>query len=147
MKILATSMLAALFTLGVVGCTPIDDDDPQDGPFVGAIDAGDCEGDAYDEFMMGAEDPSPLTVDVDGSNLLVHLEDIDANCCPSPGADIDVSEGLIEIQFEDVTADDACGCMCVTDFDIEVEDVDPGSYTVDVYFNGSYLDSVEVEVV
>ena len=143
MKTATAWILAALSTVTLLACDP---PDGEDGPYVADVLAGDCEGSGMDAFALIADAPPALEVIADGSTVLVTLHNIDANCCPSPDADVTVSPSQIEILFEDVTADDACGCTCITDFDIEVSDVEPGLYSLDVYVNGGFFETAEVEV-
>ena len=157
MKAIATALWSGILTFAMVGC-PIsahdDDDTSDDGPTVADASAGDCEGDGF-EIMAGgeqdadeadAEAASTVDLQVSGTSLLLHFEDLVANCCPSPGADVDVIGDLIEIDFSDVTSDEACGCTCIMDFDLEIVDVVEGDYTVDVYHDGTFLDSFEISV-
>jgi hypothetical protein len=83
---------------------------------------------------------------VDGGDVVIAIEDLDANCCPSPGADITITGDVILVDFADVTADEACGCMCVMDFEIRVPAVAPGDYTIDLDYNGQDLTLLEVTV-
>ena len=157
MKAMATALWILALTFGTAGCTITahgDDDDDDGGPGVGDVSAGECEGDGFEIMAGGAQDAdaidaeaaSAVDLQVSGTSILLHFEDLVANCCPSPGADIDLDGDLIEIDFYDVTADEACGCTCIIDFDLEVVDVAPGDYTVDVYHEGSYLDSFEITI-
>ena len=115
------------------------------------VTAGSCEGDAYGKDMSSdPAEPEPVEPDIwaeaDGVDIVLHLDDLDANCCPSPGADLVIDGSDIAVSFEDVTSDEACGCMCITDFEVRIPDVGPGDYTLDVDFNGSDLATVEVTV-
>ncbi len=119
--------------------------------FRAEVTAGSCEGDAYGKDMsVDTGLPEGVEPDVwaeaDGDDILLHLDDLEANCCPSPGADLTLSGTEIQVDFEDVTADEACSCMCITDFELRIPDVGAGSYTLDVDYNGSDLATVEVEV-
>jgi hypothetical protein len=137
-----TTLLALASALLAGGCSLV-------APTADII-TGSCEGSAFDKDM--SSDTANPEVDpevwgeADGDDIVLHLENLDANCCPSAGADI-VQDGFsIEVDFQDVTADEACGCMCVMDFEVRIADLGPGSYSVDVDYNGSDLAVVEVEV-
>ncbi len=110
------------------------------------IFTGSCEGSPYakDFDTGGADLETAIWAEADGDDILLHLDNLDANCCPSAGADIAVSGFDIEVDFEDVTADEACGCMCVMDFEVRIPDLGPGTYSVDVDYNGEDLDILTV---
>jgi hypothetical protein len=114
--------------------------------------AGACEGSPYGKDMSadtgdtGFEYETSFAVSLDGDDVIVAINDIDANCCPSPGADIAFAGDEILVDFQDITADEACGCMCVMDFEIRIPDVPPGSYTIDLDYNGEDLTTLEIEV-
>jgi type 1 fimbria pilin len=112
------------------------------------VQAGSCEGDAYGKDMDtgGAEIETTFGATADGDDIVIEIDDLDANCCPSPGADITTSGFDIQVDFQDVTADEACGCMCVMDFEIRIPDVLPGDYTIDLDYNGTFVASLEVTV-
>ncbi len=112
------------------------------------IEAGSCEGDSYDKDMdTGFEElETTFGVSVDGSDIVIAIDNIDANCCPSPGADVTFTDMDIRVDFSDVTGDDACLCTCVTDFEIRIPDVEPGDYTIDLDYNGDDLDTLEITV-
>ena len=118
--------------------------------FTADVTAGSCEGDAYGKdmsFDTGFESPeTTFGTTVDGSDIVIEIDDVAANCCPSPGADITTSGTGIHVDFQDVTADEACGCTCVMDFEIRIPDVGPGDYTIDLDYNGEDLTTLEVSV-
>ncbi|MFZ5479383.1 MAG: hypothetical protein ACOZNI_21645 [Myxococcota bacterium] len=90
------------------------------------------------EFSMSAE--------VVGDDVVLHMVDVDANCCPSPGAAISTDGSTITVDFSDVTADTACDCNCVFDFDVTIADVPSGTWTLDVYDDGVSRGTLEVTV-
>ncbi len=110
--------------------------------------AGSCEGDSYAKDMdTGAADlETTFGATADGDDIIITIDNLDANCCPSPGADVTFSGSDIAVDFHDVTGDDACLCMCVTDFEIVIPDVGPGDYTIDLDHDGTDLDILEVTV-
>jgi hypothetical protein len=151
MRAILPMILATAFALsGCVTSANDDDDTSDDGPSVFDVIAGDCEGEpgggGEGGGNAGTAVASVLDVEVDGSDLMVHLNDMVANCCPSPGADVTVAGDVVEVEVEDVTADEACGCSCVMDFDVEVVDLEAGDYTVDVFYNGSFFDTAEISI-
>ncbi|MBW2255897.1 MAG: hypothetical protein JRI25_15040 [Deltaproteobacteria bacterium] len=114
---------------------------------------GECLVSAYDrsdapyldDTAEPADDPS-VSAEVDGSDILVYLHAIDANCCPSPAADVTLAGSDITVDFVDVTNDDVCDCECISDFTVEIGSVDPGTYDITVLYYGSVLGEVEVYV-
>jgi len=92
------------------------------------------------------EDDPVVTAEVDGSDILVYLNAITANCCPSPAADVAVAGSDITVDFEDVTNNEMCDCECITNFTVEIASVDPGTYDITVNYHGSVLGEVQVEV-
>ena len=78
--------------------------------------------------------------------IIVHLNEVDANCCPSPAADVDVVGTEVAIDFSSVTTDELCNCMCITDFTVEVGPVESGSYHVSVDYDGAFLGDIGVTV-
>jgi len=112
-----------------------------------AIDYGECEGSAYDKDMdTGSTEPTEVWAEADGRDVLLHLDNLNVNCCPSPDAAVTHDGTDILVEFEDVTSDTACDCTCVMDFTITIEDLDAGTYSIEVDHNGSDLDTVEVVV-
>lgn len=87
-----------------------------------------------------------MTAEVDGDDVVLHMIDVDANCCPSPGASATYSGSTIRVDFSDVTADEACDCVCVFDFDVRIADVPAGTWTLDVYDDGESRGTLEVTV-
>jgi hypothetical protein len=111
------------------------------------VDAGECEGTNYDkEYDTAAPEPMEVSAEVDGQDVLLHLDNLDANCCPSPDAVITLDGFDMLVEFDDVTSGDPCDCMCVTDFLVTIEDLDAGSYSIDVDYNGGIIATVEVEI-
>ncbi len=112
------------------------------------ITAGSCEGSPYEKDMdTGSSEPeTTFGATADGDDIVIAIDNLTANCCPSPGADIVIDGANIAVDFQDVTSDEACNCMCVMDFEIVVPGVGPGSYTIDLDYNGGDLDTLEVTV-
>jgi hypothetical protein len=110
--------------------------------------AGSCEGSPYEKDMDtgGGEPETTFGASADGDDIVIAIDNLDANCCPSPGADIAISGTDIAVDFHDVTGDEACNCMCVMDFEIRIPDLGPGDYTIDLDYNGEDLDTLEVSV-
>ncbi len=96
------------------------------------IFAGACEGSPYGKDMdTGAPDlETTFGATADGDDILIAIDNLDANCCPSPGADITIVDSDIAVDFHDITTDEACNCMCVMDFEIRIPAVGPGDYTI-----------------
>lgn len=115
-----------------------------------ALQVGECQ-DTPDRRGPSVDtagwEPTPTaTAAVDGDDVVVHLDEVYANCCPSPGATATYEDGTIVVQFHDVTTEDPCDCMCVFDFDVRLDDVPSGHWTVEVYDDGEYLDTTDVTV-
>jgi hypothetical protein len=116
------------------------------------VDA-ECLGSAYErsdasylDDTAEPEEDSSVSAEVQGSDILVYLHAIDANCCPSPDAEVTLDGSDITVDFVDVTNDDVCDCMCVSDFTVQIASVDPGAYDITVLYYGSVLGEVEIEV-
>jgi hypothetical protein len=119
------------------------------GPATGAtwVEAGECEGSAYDKDLdTGTADPFELRVEVDHWDVTVYLDNLEANCCPSPDASYTADGDSLLVVFEDVTTGDPCDCECIMDFEITLEDVPPASYTLEVEYRGGIIGSAEVEI-
>ncbi len=139
---LAVSTLA--LTLTIAGCE-LGGEGPSSGAFT--IITGDCEGDGYGKDMdTGSPDPTAVWAEADGRDAVLHLDNLLANCCPSADATVTIDGTDILVEFEDVTTEDPCDCMCVTDFLITIEDLDPGAYTIEVDYDGSIIGDAEVEI-
>jgi hypothetical protein len=141
-----TLLFAVVATFAVsfaTGCESIVDPEGSDVD----ITAGECEGSPYGKDMdTGGPVEPEVWAEADGADILLHLDDLTANCCPSPGADIAISGSDISVDFHDVTGDEACNCICVMDFQVRIPDPGSGDYTIDVDHNGVDLDVVEVRV-
>ncbi len=119
----------------------------QDEPLQAPVTAGDCEGDAYAKSMdTGDADAMEIWAEADATGIILHLDNLSANCCPSPEAEVVISGSEIDVAFEDVTGEDACLCTCITDFTVEIAADEPGEYAIDVDYHGEYLGSTTVEV-
>ena len=139
---LAVSTMA--MTLTTVGCET-EGENPNFGAFT--IATGECEGSAYDKDMdTGATDPTAIWAEADGRDVILHLDNLDANCCPSADAVITMDGSDILVEFDDVTTEDPCDCICVMDFEITIEDLDPGTYTIEVDYDGGIIGDAEVEI-
>lgn len=146
MSRIATAPLYALaLTLAfTIGC-----DEGGESPNFGAftVDAGECEGSDYDkEYDTAAPEPTEVWAEADGRDALLHLDNLNANCCPSADAVITLDGFDMLVEFDDVTTGDPCECMCITDFLITIEDLDPGTYTIDVDYDGGTIGTVELEI-
>jgi hypothetical protein len=118
-------------------------------PGSGVVDitTGECEGSPYEKDMdTGAPAGPDVWAEAVGVDIVLHLDDLTANCCPSPGAEISISGTDIHVDFQDVTSDEACNCICVMDFALRIPDPGAGEYTLDVDHNGQDLATVEVSV-
>jgi hypothetical protein len=113
------------------------------------VTAGSCEGSSLEKdrsLDTGVPHETAVWAEADGSTIVLHLDDVDANCCPSPGATLTRDGTDLHVDFLDVTDDMACGCMCWTDFTVEILDNDPGTYTVTVDYYDELLGTAEVVV-
>ena len=141
-----STLLAAIAmsaTLQTSACAQQGMDEPEQA----LVTAGECEGDAYAKSMdTGGVEPMEIWAEADAAGIMLHLDNLAANCCPSPGAQVNVEGFEIVVAFDDVTAADECGCMCITDFTVEIGANQPGEYTIDVDYDGAYLGSTTVEL-
>lgn len=114
----------------------------------GDITASECKGSSLGKDLdTGYEPETSLTSEVSGSDIIVHLIDVNANCCPDPGADISIDGNSITIDFYDlVDSGNGCLCMCWTDFDITIENPGAGSWLIEVNHNDSFFGSTEIEL-
>ena len=140
---LMTASTLAL-TLSATGCET-GGENPNFGAYL--VEAGQCEGNSYDKDLDTASpDPMDVWAEADGRDILLHLDNLDANCCPSPDATITFDGTNILVEFEDVTSGEPCDCTCITDFLVTIEDLDAGSYTLEVDYMGGSIGSAEVEI-
>lgn len=109
------------------------------------IDFGDCKADATRNAAATSGDTGQLpdtTVHgeaVDG-HLVVHIDDLRANCCPSPAATFTRSGASVDVELTTVTATSSCDCSCV--FDVSVtspDEYEAGEWSVDVRVDGALL--------
>ncbi|MBN1335444.1 MAG: hypothetical protein JXB39_05740 [Deltaproteobacteria bacterium] len=141
-------MWKVLLLLAACSTLPADDtgpatDDTGSGDVYGAVTAtgGDCKGEAF------AVDPTPVVwAEVEGRDILLHLDDLTANCCPTPGAEITLAGGTFSVVFDDLAGGGGCFCECVIDFVVRIADVASGTWTLDVAYRGADLGSTEVSV-
>ena len=138
-----TLPLAAL--LALPACFEGNNTGPAFGAF--AIATGECEGSVYGKDMDTATpEPTEIWAEADGRDVILHLDNLDANCCPSADATITFTDLDILVEFEDVTSGDPCDCSCIIDFVITIEDLDAGTYSIDVDYHGAIIGSTDVEV-
>lgn len=140
----------------LVACPP--EDEPSGDPTASAT-AGECEGtpaartapdalaeDGLSQDTAGVEPHPGVSATVGEGVLVLDYLDMTANCCPSPGADLAFAEATLTVDLWDVTDQDPCDCICVTDFQVRVEDLASGPLTVIARFNSSVIGSMEVEI-
>ena len=132
------SILASFLVLSA--CGPVNTGESFGGSEV--LEPGECEGSPYER----ADSTASVWAEVDGSTILVHLDDLTANCCPSPDADITLEDDLFTVDFFDVTDDDMCDCECIMDFTVAIDEVSVGTYDIDVFYYGTLLDELTVMV-
>lgn len=113
-----------------------------------AVDVGGCyDSAAGPELDSTWEGPTTdMVAESSGHEVVLHVTRLEANCCPSPAAGYVVEGEKLRVDFEDVSLESACGCMCTQDFDITLLDVPNGSYIVDLYVNTEYTRSTTVTV-
>jgi hypothetical protein len=104
------------------------------------VQVGECEGSGYraaaaEDSGSAAEPAVWVEAGADGS-VVVHLDDVTANCCPSPAATFATDGTDVSLTFVDVSAETSCDCWCVTDFVVTSEPLEPGAYDVAVDYNG-----------
>lgn len=109
---------------------------------------GDCKGTPDGPIVdtAGYTPTFSMTAESDRSLVTLHLVDVVANCCPSPGASYRIEGSTLRVDFTDVPLDTSCDCSCVFDFDVALTSVPNGSYTVDLYQEGNLLGSAPVTV-
>lgn len=146
-----TRSTPVLFAILALACDPATTDDTDPGGTSGDLvaTAGECEGSPYEKSLTDdtAGSETVIWAEADGATIVLHLDDLVANCCPSPGADLARDGFALTVDFHDVTDGTPCDCVCVTDFRVEIPDNEPGSYTLDVLFNGSALGAATVDVI
>jgi hypothetical protein len=101
---------------------------------------GDCEGEAF------AAPVPAVWAETAGSDILLHLDDLTANCCPTPGTTVTLADTTFTVVFDDLAGGGGCWCECVIDFLVTIEDVAAGTWTLDVEYRGAALGSAEVTV-
>ncbi|MCK6505306.1 hypothetical protein L6R53_18215 [Myxococcota bacterium] len=119
----------------------------------GTADFGECQGTPGSSSRVPAstegepteEEPEVLFDAADGVLVLDYLA-MDANCCPSPRVDVETAAGSVSVDLVDVAFDDPCDCMCTTDFQVEVVDLEPGTWTVSALFNGALVATEVVDL-
>ncbi|MBN2345644.1 MAG: hypothetical protein JXO51_04575 [Candidatus Aminicenantes bacterium] len=85
-----------------------------------------------------ASDQDCLEYRCDGSTLRMKHINACFNCCPGEiGADIRVDGWVITIQESEATA--LCFCLCLFDLEMEIENLPPGQYSIQVV--NPYVDS------
>lgn len=109
--------------------------------------AGECLGtpDARVAVDTGGFTPDPTVgARIDGDTLVLEYDQMSANCCPSPAAEVEIEGSTLTVDLRDVVHGDPCDCMCVIDFEVRVDDLDPGDWTVDALFNGARVGTLSV---
>jgi hypothetical protein len=145
MSRLATAPLAALVLVFTIACEEQGGETPNGGAYL--VETGECEGNAYAKDMdTGAAEPMEVRAEADGRDILLYLDNLTANCCPSADATISYDGFDILVEFEDVTTGDPCDCECVMDFVVTMEDFTPGTYSIEVDYRGSIIGAVDVEI-
>jgi len=146
-RIASAATLALVFALAMtIGCDEQGGENPNFGAFV--IDAGECESSGLGKDMdTGSADPVAVYAEADGRDVILHLDNINANCCPSPDAVITFDGTDMLVEFDDESnVDESCDCTCIMDFTITIEDLDPGSYSIEVDHDGAIIGDTEVEI-
>lgn len=133
-------VVAALLAVGCVSHPP-----ESTGPWTSwpdndaSIEVGECEGSAIrasNDDTGGSSFESVVSVVVDPTGaLVVVMDDMAANCCPSPSATVDIAGADVAITFRDVTSETSCDCMCITDFTVTTAVFPAGAYTVTVDYD------------
>lgn len=150
-----TLMLGLALGMGC-GSKPRDTGSPAEGEGEGepgtgtaAVDAGECLGSPY---RPAEPDTGPYEADprveaaVSGSTVTLSLLDVRANCCPTPGATWSLTGSTYNVEFDDTTADTACGCECYMDFTVAISDVAAGTWTFVVAYGEETLGTVTATV-
>lgn len=141
--------LLPLALLSLFACDPEEHEStPTGGLDADAQAIGECKStpDGPTTDTAGYTPTFSMTADVTGSTVVLHLVDVTANCCPSPGASVSTEGSILRVDFQDVTSDTSCDCMCVFDFDVTLTDVPSGTWTVALYDDGEAMGTVDVTV-
>ncbi|MBN1337638.1 MAG: hypothetical protein JXB39_16925 [Deltaproteobacteria bacterium] len=113
------------------------------------VTAGECEGSPYDRALdldTGEKEPV-VWAEADGPTIQLHLDDLVANCCPEPEADVTRDGFALEVAFDDlVEGEYGCDCICYMDFLVEIEGNDAGTYTIAVDYHEETFEGIEIVV-
>jgi hypothetical protein len=144
-------LFGAWLCLTLAACTgaepPAQTPEDPETPEALEIETGECEGSPLQRAAdTGVAEPS-VWAEVDAqSRIVVHLDDMTANCCPSPEATLTGTGSALALDFLSVSATESCDCVCIFDFQVTSGPQSPGSYTIDVVFDGESFGTLEVIV-
>ena len=107
------------------------------------ITTGECEGTpgakerATTDSATDSGEPD-IWGEVSGTDILVHLDNMTANCCPTPGASFTTSGTEITVDFQSESDETmSCDCICVMDFMVTIGGATTGEWTIYVNYNGT----------
>lgn len=124
-----------LFSTITFGCHTVD-----------TITTSECKGNVL-KSDTGYEPQSQVIAELSGADILLHLIDVNSNCCPDPSSSLNIDGYTISVDFDDLkTGADGCRCMCYMDFDITIPEPGSGLWNIEVNYNGSIFDTVEIEI-
>ncbi len=91
-------------------------------------------------FLIASESPAQaegacvdtLYAAAEGTTIRVYHDGATYNCCPVFGYEVDVVADRIVIR--ELEIESWCNCICCMDLDVVVEDVPPGSFTVEFHW-------------
>ena len=96
---------------------------------VGTPAYGTSQSDCYDNPTY--PDPDSIIITVSGNDIIVLHKDAFYNCCFEISVEV-VQDGNVFNLYEHESGD-PCYCMCYFDITTTIYDLEPGSYTINVY--------------
>lgn len=114
------------------------------------ITTGECKGtpEAKDRAVTDTATEEPGDPDIwaewTGTDILVHFDNMTANCCPTPSAEFTTSGHEITVDF--VSESDpsmSCDCVCIMDFSVTIGGATPGDWTLYISYDGNGATATE----
>ncbi len=110
---------------------------------IGTPQYSSSQSDCYDNPSY--PDPDSIIITVSGNDIIVLHKDAFYNCCFQISVEI-VQDGNVFNLYEEESGD-PCYCMCYFDITTTIYDVEPGTYTINVYnADGEYVGGGTVTV-
>ncbi len=90
-------------------------------------------------------DPDSIIITVSGNDIVVLHKDAFYNCCFEISAEVVQDDNVFDLYESE--SGDPCYCMCYFDITTTIYDLDPGTYTINVYnAEGEYVGGGTVTV-